>query len=94
MNRDRVEMGGFFAGAGMTCGVFDRYNDGNIERNQSQTAWQMFMYLPCELYGATYGQRGGLISFNISCDPLFGLDQPEGYGIFTMSGEPTFIPPS
>ena len=33
MNWDRVAMGGFFAGKGMTCGVFDRYN-GNVERNQ------------------------------------------------------------
>ncbi len=33
MNWDSVEMGGFFAGKGMTCGVFGRYS-GNVERNQ------------------------------------------------------------
>jgi len=53
MNWDRVEMGGFFAGKGMTCEVFDGYN-GNVERNQigeglKSNGWRD-VYIPYEMY--------------------------------------------
>jgi hypothetical protein len=59
-------MGGFFAGKGMTRGVFDRYNR-NVERNQTgeglESAGFRDVYIPYEMYNRRTKLRFNLLRY-------------------------------